>query len=137
MMKATKIPILLTLVFGALLGYIAAFSNQRPAAAMNAAPADNSEKAGAQGGQSAVRGKPNEQSQRRLLKVAQAPATTTLVLVAAGTAVGANGKKPNILVIWGDDIGYDNISAYNLGMMGYKTPNIDRIAREGALFTDF
>jgi arylsulfatase A-like enzyme len=46
-------------------------------------------------------------------------------------------KKPNILVLWGDDIGYWNISAYNLGMMGYKTPNIDRIAREGALFTDW
>jgi len=44
--------------------------------------------------------------------------------------------KPNILVIWGDDVGYWNVSAYNLGQMGYKTPNIDRIAREGALFTD-
>ena len=44
--------------------------------------------------------------------------------------------KPNILVIWGDDIGLWNVSAYNLGQMGYKTPNIDRIAREGALFTD-
>ena len=44
--------------------------------------------------------------------------------------------KPNILVIWGDDIGYWNVSAYNQGMMGYKTPNIDRIAKEGALFTD-
>jgi arylsulfatase len=46
-------------------------------------------------------------------------------------------KKPNILVIWGDDIGQFNISAYNRGMMGYKTPNIDRIASEGALFTDW
>ena len=46
-------------------------------------------------------------------------------------------RKPNILIIWGDDIGYWNISAYNQGMMGYKTPNIDRIAREGALFTDW
>jgi arylsulfatase A-like enzyme len=45
--------------------------------------------------------------------------------------------KPNILIIWGDDIGQFNISAYNLGMMGYKTPNIDRIAKEGALFTDW
>ena len=44
--------------------------------------------------------------------------------------------KPNILVIWGDDIGVHNISAYNHGIMGYQTPNIDRIAREGALFTD-
>ena len=48
----------------------------------------------------------------------------------------AQQKKPNILVIWGDDIGIHNISAYNLGIMGYRTPNIDRIAREGALFTD-
>ncbi len=48
----------------------------------------------------------------------------------------APGKKPNILVIWGDDVGYWNVSAYNLGQMGYRTPNIDRIAREGALFTD-
>jgi arylsulfatase len=46
-------------------------------------------------------------------------------------------KKPNILIIWGDDIGWFNISAYNHGIMGYKTPNIDRIAREGAMFTDW
>jgi arylsulfatase A-like enzyme len=46
------------------------------------------------------------------------------------------GKKPNILVIFGDDIGLWNVSAYNRGMMGYRTPNIDRIAREGAIFTD-
>jgi arylsulfatase A-like enzyme len=49
---------------------------------------------------------------------------------------GAAGKKPNILFIMGDDIGIHNISAYNLGIMGYHTPNIDRIAKEGALFTD-
>lgn len=47
------------------------------------------------------------------------------------------GKKPNILFIMGDDIGWYNISAYNLGVMGYRTPNIDRIAKEGALFTDW
>jgi arylsulfatase A-like enzyme len=49
----------------------------------------------------------------------------------------ATGKQPNILIIWGDDVGYWNISAYNQGMMGYSTPNIDRIAKEGALFTDW
>src|SRR6266498_4303965 len=43
---------------------------------------------------------------------------------------------PNILVIWGDDIGITNLSAYSNGLMGYRTPNIDRIAREGVLFTD-
>src|SRR5512139_1084940 len=57
-------------------------------------------------------------------------------LCAAGAAQAAE-KKPNILVIWGDDIGQFNISAYNQVMMGYKTPNIDRIAKEGALFTDW
>jgi len=45
--------------------------------------------------------------------------------------------QPNILVIWGDDIGQSNISAYTMGMMGYTTPNIDRIAREGMIFTDY
>ncbi|AFE08111.1 arylsulfatase [Corallococcus coralloides DSM 2259] len=49
----------------------------------------------------------------------------------------AKKKQPNILVIFGDDIGYWNLSAYNLGVMGYRTPNIDRIAKEGALFTDY
>ncbi|RFR02229.1 sulfatase-like hydrolase/transferase, partial [Escherichia coli] len=46
-----------------------------------------------------------------------------------------NGK-PNILVIWGDDIGISNLSCYTRGLMGYQTPNIDRIANEGMLFTD-
>jgi arylsulfatase A-like enzyme len=49
----------------------------------------------------------------------------------------AAGQRPNILVIFGDDIGQTNISAYSFGLMGYKTPNIDRIAREGMMFTDY
>ena len=52
-------------------------------------------------------------------------------------AANAADKKPNILVIWGDDIGTWNISHNNRGMMGYKTPNIDRVAREGVAFTDY
>jgi arylsulfatase len=48
-----------------------------------------------------------------------------------------SGQRPNILVIFGDDIGQTNISAYSFGVMGYKTPNIDRIAREGMMFTDY
>jgi arylsulfatase len=55
---------------------------------------------------------------------------------AAQAPAAAPAKKPNILVMFGDDIGYWNISAYNRGMMGYRTPNIDRIAQEGAIFTD-
>ena len=46
-------------------------------------------------------------------------------------------ERPNILVIWGDDIGFWNLSTNNMGMMGYQTPNIDRIANEGAKFTDY
>ncbi|HUO34141.1 MAG TPA: arylsulfatase [Candidatus Acidoferrum sp.] len=60
----------------------------------------------------------------------------TLVLFTSVSAY-AQQSKPNILILWGDDIGYWNLSAYNQGMMGYKTPNIDRIAHEGALFTDW
>jgi len=63
-----------------------------------------------------------------------------LVLCCVGISVStaqAQSDKPNILVIWGDDVGITNISAYSHGMMGYQTPNIDRIADEGALFTDY
>src|SRR6476661_8356364 len=49
----------------------------------------------------------------------------------------AADKKPNIVILWGDDIGYWNVSAYNQGIMGYRTPSIDQIAKEGALFTDW
>jgi len=54
----------------------------------------------------------------------------------APAPAAAAGQRPNILVIFGDDIGVPQISAYTMGMMGYRTPNIDRIAREGAIFTD-
>ncbi len=64
-------------------------------------------------------------------------ATSLMMSAKPAQAHPAQTKKPNILVIWGDDIGYWNVSAYNQGMMGYRTPNIDRIAREGALFTDW
>jgi len=55
----------------------------------------------------------------------------------AGPVSAAEAKKPNILVIWGDDIGQSNISTYTHGVMGYQTPNIDRVAKEGMTFTDY
>ena len=55
----------------------------------------------------------------------------------APAPVSSTSRKPNILMIMADDIGWFNVSAYNLGVMGYRTPNIDRIAKEGALFTDW
>jgi len=61
-----------------------------------------------------------------------------LILVALIAAPAARAAdKPNILVIWGDDIGLSNLSVHTRGMMGYRTPNIDRIANEGMLFTDY
>jgi arylsulfatase len=60
-----------------------------------------------------------------------------LLALLFGASSALAEDKPNIVVIWGDDIGWYNISAYNLGVMGYETPNIDRIAKEGALFTDW
>ena len=55
------------------------------------------------------------------------------VLFALTGGASAQGKQPNILVIWGDDIGTTNISHNNRGLMGYQTPNIDRIAKEGVV----
>lgn len=60
---------------------------------------------------------------------AQEPAPTT--------SAPSSGSKPNILFIMADDIGWFNVSAYNMGIMGYRTPNIDRIGKEGAIFTDW
>jgi len=73
--------------------------------------------------------------------------TTTLALsVGLAGALASSGalaqaakdaKKPNIVIIWGDDIGQSNLSAYTNGLMGYRTPNIDSIARDGVIFTDY
>jgi len=63
--------------------------------------------------------------------------SAVIALACAVLPAQAQQKKPNILVIWGDDIGTWNISHNSRGMMGYKTPNIDRIAREGVAFTDY
>ena len=61
----------------------------------------------------------------------------SFALVPSSSASAQEQTPPNILVIWGDDIGQSNISAYTQGLMGYRTPNIDRIAREGIIFTDY
>jgi arylsulfatase len=57
--------------------------------------------------------------------------------IAPAPAIAQQPQKPNIVVIWGDDIGQSNVSAYSRGMMGYQTPNIDRLAGEGMMFTDY
>jgi len=60
-----------------------------------------------------------------------------MILIVPVMIMAQKTDKPNILVIWGDDIGQSNISAYTMGLVGYRTPNIDRVAKEGMIFTDY
>ena len=74
------------------------------------------------------------------MKITKALLLLTSISVAAMSAApvaAQQQQRPNIVVIWGDDIGQSNVSAYSRGMMGYKTPNIDRLANEGVMFTDY
>jgi len=63
--------------------------------------------------------------------------TILSLLLVIAVSMSYAQKKPNILVIWGDDIGQSNVSAYTMGIVGYRTPNIDRVAKEGMIFTDY
>lgn len=128
-----------TLVLGGVLGFAAAAVDFRPVAsaavegprAKSATPqsaaVDLSAPACAPGG--------NGCCASGLSRTDQLAVAAHNELVAASLA--QSGKKPNICIIWGDDIGQSNVSIYTHGLMGYKTPNIDRIAREGMLFTDY
>src|SRR6266480_1662010 len=73
----------------------------------------------------------------KLVAAALSFALLTVLPAIAQSPAPSSTKKPNILVIFGDDIGQTNVSAYSMGMMGYRTPNIDRIAKEGMIFTDY
>ena len=77
----------------------------------------------------------DEPADARTARVPQSPSAPPPA--AASTAGQSSSGKPNIVVLWGDDTGRSNISKYTHGMMGYRTPNIDRIADEGMFFTDY
>jgi arylsulfatase A-like enzyme len=79
----------------------------------------------------------NFKERRQGMSVARTLSMVFLALVVGSASSMAAQDKPNILVIWGDDIGQSNISAYTKGVMGYQTPNIDRIADDGMIFTDY
>jgi arylsulfatase len=80
-----------------------------------------------------------EKKTSRQIQIFQAMifALCAMLMAIPGAAFANPAAKPNILVIWGDDIGQSNISAYTRGVVGYRTPNIDRIAAQGMLFTDY
>ena len=70
-------------------------------------------------------------------KVNYAPSAQSLIGTDEVVQAAKDGERPNILVIWGDDIGQSNLSAYTMGLVGYRTPNIDRVAQQGMIFTDY
>jgi arylsulfatase A-like enzyme len=74
----------------------------------------------------------------RLMRLVVGALLAAVGTIWAGSATQAQQQqRPNIVVLWGDDIGVANVSAYSFGVMGYKTPNIDRVAHEGLMFTDY
>ena len=137
-MRFTKhIQTIAVLATGAVLGFVAA-SGDTSASARNVADV------------ASVRSQPTHAASNTVAKAPCCDAKLDRTLALANAVTEANtvalaqvekatkaGKKPNILIIWGDDIGYWNVSMNNQGMMGYKTPNIDRIAKGGAMFTDW
>jgi len=120
MFRNPKFQALIVLAAGALLGYGAATSGVRITWQADAAPL----------GANAV--SKQADSTPALAGCCMAGADRAIQVAQAG-----KGKTPNILVIMGDDIGQSNVSAYSNGLMGYRTPNIDRIAKEGMIFTDY
>jgi arylsulfatase len=121
---------LLSVGVGIAIGYFAAASNWQPASTALATP-QSIEKPLA----------PLAPSEPACCQAA-APATGEMLALArhnqrASNNAAATGKKPNIVIIWGDDVGQSNLSCYTFGLMGYRTPNIDRLAAEGMLFTDY
>jgi arylsulfatase len=70
-------------------------------------------------------------------KYALAAITLAAPVLTSAAVQAQRPRKPNIVIIWGDDIGQSNVSVYSRGMMGYQTPNIDRVANEGVMFTDY
>src|SRR5262245_60961576 len=117
-MLKTKFQIIVVLAAGALLGYLAAAGNlsvSRSDAAQGNLTADSF------AADRLPEGKPE-------LLLAQANPKAAPAQTAPEQPPG---KKPNIVVIWGDDVGQSDISAYSMGLMGFRTPNIDRVAKEG------
>jgi arylsulfatase len=131
MLKNTKILAAICIGLGMLLGYTAATGHLNPAQRVRAG----------QPGRTATADQPSASAERPAGCCDNVNNGAMIALAAHNQAVAAeaqkSGKKPNICVIWGDDIGQSNLSCYTHGLMGYRTPNIDRIAKEGMMFTDY
>ncbi len=137
-MRFTKhIQTIAVLATGAVLGFVAA-SGDTSASARNLADVASVSSQPTQAASATVAKAPCcDAKLDRTLALANAVTEANTVALAQVEKATKAGKKPNILILWGDDIGYWNVSMNNQGMMGYKTPNIDRIAKGGAMFTDW
>ena len=137
-MRFTKhIQTIAVLATGAVLGFLAASGEPRDAARADVArPSSVGAK---EASPHAPTGKAPccEAKIDRTLALADAVAEANAATLAQVEKATKVGKKPNIVIIWGDDVGQSNISAYSMGLMGYRTPNIDRVAKEGMIFTDY
>ncbi len=135
MLRSTHVQAVMILAAGALLGYLAASGGPNLFSSAHASPgvaeAPKPVRSTSTAAATATAGCSDGVTRQALLAMASSPAE------AASTRAQDVRKKPNILVIFGDDIGQTNISAYSMGLMGYRTPNIDRIARDGMMFTDY
>ena len=131
MLKNSKVLVAACIGLGVLLGYAAASGRLKPFQTADAAPPVPD----------AVLAKAASADPSCPTRCEGANKGELLALASHNAEVQAKaekeGKKPNICIIWGDDIGQSNISAYSHGVMGYKTPNIDRLAKEGMRFTDY
>ena len=150
MRKGLPLQTIVVLVAGSLLGYLAATGRTSPLESVAASPLSASSRGATLPDQCSMESaaccasglsRQNllaqaDDVQATLVAQAKIPPTKSAPAKNAKPAAGG-GKKPNILIIFGDDIGQTNVSAYSMGLMGVRTPNIDRIAKEGMIFTDY
>jgi arylsulfatase A-like enzyme len=143
-MKSKKLQIMMLLALGGIIGYVAACSENGPNRQANAITPQN-DKPARSGGQSASdkpigpagKGEPSGIAKTtEPVQLAQAPEAAAAI-DAASAKIAASGKKPNILFIMGDDVGWFNIGAYHRGIMSGKTPHLDKLAHAGMIFTDY
>jgi arylsulfatase len=133
MLRSVKVQMAAVLAAGVLVGYLAAAGKLNPFSRADAAAPSGE----ATVGQPSSSPTPDNQAASQSNAAAGQGEALARHNARVAAATQKNGKKPNICIIWGDDIGQSNLSCYTRGLLGYQTPNIDRIAKAGMMFTDY
>ena len=134
---SSQIKTIAILAVGGALGFVAAAGDLRTAARADAALPGTSQTVTSKLTETTNTAACCDSKTSRTVALAEQITLANAITLAQVEKATQAGKKPNIVIIWGDDIGQSNISAYSQGLMGYRTPNIDRVAKEGMLFTDY